>query len=242
MATFMVRADVATIDQLDAAVTARAKQLEESMPDADVDTRRVHAILLLANPGATVDTEVQDLLPRVTLYLHQYLGPDAEPVARLEGHGPVTEAWITRVLGPRCRFKVLPVVDLADQAPVDGYEVPDRHRRAVHLMTPADTFPHASSLSRRKQVDHTVPVDRGGVSGVGNYGPMTTRHHRIKTHAHGWHVKQPFPGIYIWRDPHHGYHLVDHTGTRPIPTHARARRPLVVEIYRHAPRIELAAA
>jgi len=241
MATFMVRADVATIDQLDAAVTARAQQLEESMPDADVDTRRVHAILLLANPGATPKADVRDLTPSVTLYVHAYIGPDAEPVARLEGHGPVTEAWITRVLGPRCRFKVQPVLDLAGQAPVDAYEIPDRHRQAVHLMTPADTFPYATSLSRRMQVDHTIPFDDGGVSGVGNYGPMTTRHHRIKTHAHGWQVKQPFPGLYLWRDPHGAHHLVDHTGTRAIPTTRRPRRPLVVEIYRHAPRFELAA-
>ena len=51
------------------------------------------------------------------------------------------------------------------------------------------------------QVDHTTPYDAGGASGIGNYGPMTTTHHRIKTHG-GWQVKQPFPGIYLWRDPH----------------------------------------
>lgn len=34
MATFMVRADVATIDQLEAAVTAREKALTETMPDS----------------------------------------------------------------------------------------------------------------------------------------------------------------------------------------------------------------
>jgi hypothetical protein len=222
MATFMVRADVATIDQIDAAVTARAATLTEALPGADEDTRRVHAVLLMANPGATPETNLQDLLPTVQLYLHSYLGPDAEPIARLEGHGPVTEAWVTRVLGPKCRFKVQPVLDLAGQAPVDAYEIPDRHRQAVHLMTPADTFPHSSSLSRKMQVDHTVPYDQGGVSGIGNYGPMTTLHHRIKTHG-GWQVKQPFPGIYLWRDPHGGYTLVDHTGTRRLP----GSKPLV---------------
>ena len=29
-------------------------------------------------------------------------------------------------------------------------------------MTPADTFPYATSLSRNKQVDHTIPLDKGG--------------------------------------------------------------------------------
>jgi len=57
------------------------------------------------------------------------------------------------------------------------------------------------------------------VTGVGNYGPMTTPHHCIKTHA-GWQVRQPFPGIYVWRDPHGAHYLVDHTGTRRTGTAA----------------------
>ena len=44
---------------------------------------------------------------------------------------------------------------------------------------------------------------------------MTGFHHRIKTHGR-WQVKQPFPGIYLWRDPHGRTYLVDHTGTRPL--------------------------
>jgi hypothetical protein len=268
MASFLVRADVATIEAIDAAVTALAERLVETMPDTDpqtdtetgtgastVDDRRVRAVLLLANPGATVDTDIADLLPTVQLYVHTYAGTTGagldetehdpehgaqERIARLEGHGPVTEAWLRDVLGPRCRFRVTPVLDLAGQAPVDAYEIPDRHRQAVHLMTPADTFPYASSLSRRMQVDHTTPYERGGVSGVGNYGPMTTRHHRIKTHG-GWQVTQPFPGIYLWRDPHGACYVVDHTGTRRLRDGAPQVRTM--EIYRHLPlRIEYAAA
>lgn len=82
-------------------------------------------------------------------------------------------------------------------------------------MTPADTFPFATCTSRRMQIDHTTPYDAGGASSVGNYGPMTTTHHRIKTHGR-WQVRQPFPGIYVWRDPHGGHYLVDHTGTRRL--------------------------
>ena len=79
MATFMVRADVATIDAIEAAVTAKATTLEATMPDAGVDARRVRAVLLLAHPGATSETPLGDLLPTVQLYLHSYVGPDAEP-------------------------------------------------------------------------------------------------------------------------------------------------------------------
>ena len=32
-----------------------------------------------------------------------------------------------------------------------------------------------------------------------------------------WQVQQPFPGIYVWRDPHGAFYLVDCTGTRRIP-------------------------
>ena len=98
------------------------------------------AELLMANSGATPDTDLRDLLPTVQLYLHTYPGPDSDRIARLEGHGPVTEAWITRVLGPTCRFKIQPVLDLEGQAPVDAYEIPDRHRPVsyTHLTLPTN--------------------------------------------------------------------------------------------------------
>src|SRR3954463_11429494 len=105
-------------------------------------------------------------------------------------------------------------------------------------MTPADVFPFSSSLSRPKQIDHTVPHDQGGESAVGNNGPMTLFHHRIKTHG-GWDVKQPFPGIYIWRDPHGAHCLVDHTGTRSLRGAPTRRPPQVIEIYRPFPAINL---
>ena len=104
-------------------------------------------------------------------------------------------------------------------------------------MTPADVFPYSSSLSRTMQVDHTTPYDQGGRSGIGNYGPMSVPHHRIKTHG-GWHLKQPFPGIYLWRDPHGAYYLVDHTGTRQLKGRTDDL-PLVVEIYRNLPGVRL---
>jgi len=81
------------------------------------------------------------------------------------------------------------------------------------------------------QIDHTIPYqplpdhaaegDPGqelhGQSRIGNYGPLTQFHHNLKTHG-GWQVKQPYPGIYLWRDPHGAHYLVDHTGTQRIRT------------------------
>lgn len=173
---------------------------------------------------APADLDPATLLPAVTLFVHLYLGPEPTWVARVEGAGPVTEAWVRRWLGRSAKLKLQPVIDLEGQAPVDAYEIPDRHRQAVHLLTPADTFPFASSTTRSQQIDHTEPYRHGpdrpsGQSRLGNYGPMIIPHHRIKTFG-GWDVKQPFPGLYLWRDPAGATYLVDHTGTRRISSAA----------------------
>ena len=230
MATLMVRADVATVEAIEQTIAAVAARLEDSAGES-LDERRVSALLMLVRGqvGTTpTDTPVDtaDLLPQVTLFVHTYTGADAPGIARIEGHGAVTESWLARVLGPRARFTIRPVLDIEGQAPVDSYEIPDRHRQAVRLMTPADVFPFANCSSGAMQIDHTVPYDPGprdngppgkpGQSRIGNYGPMTTWHHRIKTHG-GWQVQQPYPGIYLWRDPYGQTYLVDHTGTRLIP-------------------------
>jgi len=95
-------------------------------------------------------------------------------------------------------------------------------------MTPADVFPFASASVNQPdgwllmQIDHNeewrpVAPDDEMLSRIGNYGPMTQFHHNLKTHG-GWQVKQPYPGIYLWRDPHGATYLVDHTGTRRLTT------------------------
>lgn len=54
---------------------------------------------------------------------------------------------------------------------------------------------------------------------------MTSFHHRIKTHGR-WQLRQPSPGRYLWRDPYGATYLVDHTGTRRLPTPATTSSPL----------------
>lgn len=155
------------------------------------------------------------------------------------GVGPVTVGQAQRWLG-HCRVTVKPVLDLAGVAPVDGYEIPDRLREAVHLLSPADVFPYATSTRRCGDIDHTVAytppmtdraagatthpgddpsADSGGPPAptrIGNLAPMTRFHHRIKTHGR-WKVVQPYPGVFVWRSPHGRLYLVDHTGTRRLP-------------------------
>jgi hypothetical protein len=176
------------------------------------------------------------LLPAVTLYVHafkQTLESAKGGVCRVEGHGPLSTQWIRDHLRPEHAFRIVPVIDLEGQTPFDAYEIPDRHREAVHLLTPADCFVFSTKVGRSidpaeddMDIDHTNPYARGsdppggprlwpktGRSEIGNYGPMVRFHHRVKTHG-AWRLRQPFPGIFVWRDPHGRHYLVDHTGTR----------------------------
>ncbi|TQK70751.1 hypothetical protein FBY23_2532 [Nocardioides sp. SLBN-35] len=218
MATFTIRADAVTIAGIDAAVTAVAERLKGAMPDAALNDRRVAAAALLLNPAAhrdldEVDATAGPVKVRAKVYLHLYAD---SPVARLEGHGPVTVGRIVELLaGTAARVQVTPVLDLAGMAPVDAYEIPARMREAVHLVHPGDVFPFAANTGRRMDLDHAVPHAQGGPTSVDNLAPLTRTHHRIKTHA-GWHVRHPFPGIVIWRDPYGAHYLVDPSGTRRI--------------------------
>ena len=101
-------------------------------------------------------------MPTVTLYVHTYAGAEPTGIARAEGHGPVTEEWVRAHLGPHARFTIRPVLDIAGQAPVDAYEIPDRHRQAVHLMTPADTFPGARAPRAPSRSTTPSPTGQAG--------------------------------------------------------------------------------
>lgn len=201
------------------------------------------------DPGSPWRLNWPALLPRVQLFVHvaaESLTSPAGGVVRCEGEGPLSVEWLRQQVAPLQALTVTPVIDLAGQTPVDAYEIPARHRRAVRLRTPADCFPFAANLDP-VDLDHTeayrfAPGGQqaaAGQSRMDNYSPLGRFHHRVKTHGR-WQVKQPFDGIYVWRDPYGHYFLVDHTGTRKItPPAARPPRARVVEIYRPLPQLDL---
>jgi hypothetical protein len=218
--------------------------------------------------GAESEVDLRDLLPRATVVLHFYggtahtdtetgdrvlvpagrdLDEDGQPVeriARIDGHGAVSETWVRDVLGTHARFEVLPVLDIEGLAPVDAYEIPARYRRAVQLRHPVETFPfgHARSAGSHTQLDHEVPWSRqpgGGRTDVANLGPLYSFHHRLKTHG-GWRVDEPSPGVHVWTDPWGGTYVRDASGTRLLRPDRPPRTPPVVEIY-DGPRLEWAA-
>jgi hypothetical protein len=89
-------------------------------------------------------------------------------------------ARLRALLGDRCSINLNPVIDLpAGHLPVDSYEIPTALREQLQLRYPADVFPYAAAVSRRLDLDHTIPYlspDRGGPPGqtrIGNLGPHT---------------------------------------------------------------------
>ena len=116
---------------------------------------------------------------------------------------------------------VRPVLDPADVAPIDAYEVPQWMRAAVRLRNLADVFPYGSCTTATVDLDHTVPwipLDRGGPTGQtrpGNLGPYVRAHHRLLTHGR-WLRRQPEPGTFLYRTPTGHIYLVTNQGTHRL--------------------------
>ena len=242
-----IRTEAPNAIWFDAAIDRVADSLGALGDTDSKDTRRAKAVGVLAQPqqalnlfGTTAHVAAGgdagsdqrttpaggggvDARPPATLYIHlseESFTRDGDGVARFEGVGPITldqaKQWLSH-----CQVTVKPVIDLANQAPVDAYEVPDRLREAMHLRSPVDVFPYATNTSRAKQADHTDPyLDPGnggppGQTRLDNLAGMVTFHHRIKTHGR-WQVRQVFNGVFVWRSPHGRCYLVDGNGTHRI--------------------------
>jgi hypothetical protein len=147
-------------------------------------------------------------------------------VARIEGVGPVTLDQAVEMLR-HTNVTVREVIDLAEDRPVDGYEVPERMREILFQRSPGCVFPWSGGAPPRRgrDADHTVPYlapDKGGPPGqtrIGNLGFLNRQPHRVKTHAPGWRHHQPDPGVHYWRTPTGYWFRVDHRGS-----HALGRR------------------
>lgn len=217
---------------IDAMVDRVADLLAPRYPDNTTrDVLRSEAFGWLARPA-----DLLDLLtggkgeasaaarPRVVLYIH--LHEDAvrkdHGVARIEDIGPVLSREIPAWLG-HAHVTVKPVIDLTHQVAFDAYEHPESLKERIRLRTPADTFPHANSLSRRLDHDHVTPYQHGRAdvtaqTGDHNSQPLSRTGHRAKTFA-GYRVRQLQPGDYVWQTPHHRYRRVNHLGTTTLTEH-----------------------
>ena len=168
----------------------------------------------MSSPSITVSDFIQPTDDAQPWLSAQPELPPPDPALR----GDATNCWD----GDRCSISLKPVIDLpAGHLPVDSYEIPTRLREQLQLRYPADMFPYAATVSRRLDMDHTIaylsPASGGppGQTRIGNLGPHVRRHHNYKTNG-GWQVRQPVPGIWLWRSPHRRIYLVNAAGTHPL--------------------------
>ena len=240
-AGLFVRGDAADLKRfLETADHVARLPAETGDPAETVGALRARAVGILADPHGAVDFLAgrNPSHGRTTLYVHttldQLTAPtDASGVARVEELGPFTRRQLIRLLGHE-HITLKPVIDLADSVAADCYEVPTAMAEQVHLIKPADVFPHASSVSRRQDNDHTISYQPDGPPGqtrVANIGHMVRRHHRVKTHAPGWTLTQLPGNRYLWVTPHGRYRITDAAGTHVVDDESRRGARSPVEMY-----------
>ena len=234
-----------------AAGLARGPRLRRRGPRPDRDP-----------PDPRFGFDWSQLLPPLTLYLHLSADDLAAGTAGWSG-GRARDRSPTRSCTStcdRCTATTSPVIDLAHQAPVDAYEMPDRLREAVRLRDPGRRVPLlAPPPAARVDADHTLPYDptparpsrqpRQWSTRLGNLGPLGRFHHRIKTHGK-WMLRQPFDGILpvarparpgLPRRPHR--HPQDHPpAARPAAHRLRPRDRDLPHRHRHRGRLRPAPA
>ncbi|HWJ09586.1 MAG TPA: HNH endonuclease signature motif containing protein, partial [Nocardioides sp.] len=133
-----------------------------------------------------------------------------------ELRSPVTVGQIKEWLQvPKTTVIVRPVIDLADCIPVDSYEIPDRHRRAVRLRDHTCRFPNCPKQATKCDLDHQTPHDKGGPTCPCNLVPLCRRHHRAKTFSL-WRDVTIQPGHYLWISPNDRHFHVGPEGTRSL--------------------------
>jgi hypothetical protein len=226
--------DLTDFDETLCQVAARLAEQDAAAdrPVESLDVRRSRAVGVLADPETAAALLAHRPRPkprrRTTLFVH--LSRDAlrglDPVGREESTGrPVLEQQVRDWCGRTdTHLTVVPVIDLADHAGVDRYEVGDRLRTRVSLLHPTCVFPWCSRPARGCDADHVLAHAAGGSTCDCNLAPLCRRHHRLKTHA-GWRYRSLETGVWLWTEPHGQRFLRDHRGTTDItPT----RRPRAV--------------
>lgn len=217
--------DAADALDLERSIAGRAEDLASLGNTDSRDVRRAKALGELARDDLTLDLHTPtSARPKrrgrsVDLVLHISDAAVArrDVVGRLgDLAAPITADQIREWCAGAESIIVRPVIDLADCAPVDAYEVPDRVRRQVALRNPRCAFPNCTRPAEACDCDHITPYGEGGVTCPCNLAPICRPHHRAKTHG-GWSYEQIRPGTFRWLGPHGQVWVTDPVGTRPAP-------------------------
>lgn len=207
---------------------AHHPDLPAALDDLTRDELRAIAFGWLARPDdvqALLETVDVPRRPhrRAVVYVHLHesaLSGISGAVARVEGLGPTLLEQVVRLLG-HAHVSIKPVIDLEEQASVNGYEFPSAISERTRLRCVGDVFPYAvgtATMTGRYDNDHPVPYDPDGPpgqTGDHNAAPLARSHHRAKTHG-GHRVKQVDAVTYLWTTPHGLRRLVGPTGTHEV--------------------------
>ena len=164
---------------------------------------------------------IQVVIPYSTL-----IGADDQP-AELVGHGPIPASlarevaadgvWRRLVTDPLSgtlldhgRTTYHPPAGLADHV-----KARDVHRR----------FPGCRRRAADAELDHVVAWSDGGPTSEPNLAATCTHHHRLKTHAEGWHVHAHPDRRLTWTTPTGRQHTTAPHDYRPDPTQAPMTTP-----------------
>jgi len=207
------RLDVADAIRLDARIDHVADLLRELGSAAPKTELRAVALGMLAEPDTVrqlwqrvvaqradrpLEPPESAPLPRTVLYVHHRIDGKGRPCWNLERVGPISERAAAGLVG-HSSVTLKPVIDLNQEISSGGYQPSESLREAVLLSHPTCPFPFCNGGGRRGDFDHVVAYPRGPTSSFNGALPCR-RHHRTKTHGR-WVLKQPFPGVYVWRSP-----------------------------------------
>ncbi|HEX2175387.1 MAG TPA: DUF222 domain-containing protein [Nocardioidaceae bacterium] len=141
-------------------------------------------------------------------------------LVEVEGYGWVP-LWSLADLRTGTRVRVVPTDTGRTSAggcvrhdPDPTYRPRDDTRDTVEGRDRTCRFPGCNRRARGCQCDHTIPWPHGPTCAC-NLGCLCNRHHRLKTHTR-WALRQPWPGVFVWRTPTGHYWLVDHAGTTAL--------------------------
>ena len=211
------RLDTADAVRLGESISTLARGLVTAGRTETLPELRAEALGLLARPDGDATTLPR---PRATLVVHiaREAVYQCGGVARVEGVGPLLLAQVKDLLAHH-RVRVLPVLDLAGDPSVDGYEIPAWMRTQVTIRDPYSVFPYSNMSSAACDLDHTREYDHDSgppdQTRPSNLGPFGRREHRPKTFT-GLRVEQPTPGVFHWTTALGYRYRVDATGTHAL--------------------------
>ena len=199
-----------------------AATADEPEPDPVEDPVPSRALTLTERALALFQTlDLTKLRPTAQVFVHLHhdvLTRHTPGIARVEDLGPHLLTQLAQLLG-HAHITLTPVIDLAEQRAVDGYEHPTSMKTRTRLRTPADAFPGSVTITGVGHTgvdnDHPVEYDTNGPPGQtrdANTQPLTRSHHRAKTHLPYmvWIIDTTTK---LWCTPNNLWRIVDHHGT-----------------------------